>query len=116
MSSTLYTWRVVGFLYTESCRHFCNLTNIRRKPSACFSLHVGMVPKAYHHIEILIVSAKDLNIREKYIKTAESWSISLLYCIDVKDSIDRHCMCHISMLLCSLIDPECEHSFHRSHS
>jgi hypothetical protein len=30
------------------------------------------------------LSTKDLNSREKYVGTAESWSISLLYCIDVK--------------------------------
>jgi hypothetical protein len=54
-SSTLYMWRVVGFVYVESHRllyagshrHFCNLTDMRRKPSACFGLRVGMVPKSY---------------------------------------------------------------------
>jgi hypothetical protein len=42
------------------------------------------------------MSAKDLNICEKYIKTAEPWSISSLCCTDVKDSIDRCCMCCIN--------------------
>jgi hypothetical protein len=45
----LYLWRVVGFLYVGSCRHTCNLTDMRQKALACFGLHVGMVPKAYQH-------------------------------------------------------------------
>jgi hypothetical protein len=48
MSSTLYVQRVVGFLYVESRWHFYNLTDMRRKPLACFGLCVAMVPKAYH--------------------------------------------------------------------
>jgi hypothetical protein len=47
MSLTLYMWRVVSFLYVVSCWHFCNLTNMHQKPSACFGLCVGIVPKAY---------------------------------------------------------------------
>jgi hypothetical protein len=42
--------RVVGFVYAKSHRLFCNLTNMRQKPLACFGLHVGMVPKAYQHV------------------------------------------------------------------
>jgi hypothetical protein len=44
---SLYVRRVVGFLYVQSRRHFYNLTNMRWKPSACFGLHMGMVPNAY---------------------------------------------------------------------
>jgi hypothetical protein len=39
-----------GFLYAESHQHFCNLTNMCWKPSACFGLHVGIVPKEYHRV------------------------------------------------------------------
>jgi hypothetical protein len=49
-SLTLYMQRVVILLCVESCRHFCNVTDMRRKPLACFGLCVGMVPKVYHHI------------------------------------------------------------------
>jgi hypothetical protein len=38
----------VGFVYARSHRLFCNLTDMCRKPSACFGLCMGMVPKAYH--------------------------------------------------------------------
>jgi hypothetical protein len=50
-SLTLYMWGVVGLLYIRSCQLFCNLTNMLWKPSACFSLHMGMMPEAYqcHH-------------------------------------------------------------------
>jgi hypothetical protein len=40
---------VVGFVYARSCWLFYNLTDMLRKPSACFSLHVVMVPEAYQH-------------------------------------------------------------------
>jgi hypothetical protein len=49
MLSTLYMWRVISFLYAGSHRLLHNLTDMRRKPSACIGLHVGMVPKAYQH-------------------------------------------------------------------
>jgi hypothetical protein len=56
LSSTMYMQRVVAFLYAVSCWHFCNLTSICRKPSACFGLRMGMVPKVYQRnaIESLI--------------------------------------------------------------
>jgi hypothetical protein len=38
----------LGFLHAGSRQHFCNLTDMHRKPLACFGLHVGIVPKAYH--------------------------------------------------------------------
>jgi hypothetical protein len=40
-------WGVVGFVYVKSHRHFCNLTDMCRKPLACFSLCMGIVSKAY---------------------------------------------------------------------
>jgi hypothetical protein len=44
------------------------------------------------------LSAEDLNSHEKYIETADTWSISPLYCIDVKiPLIDT--VCAISMSL-----------------
>jgi hypothetical protein len=46
-SMSLYVRRVIGFLYAESHWYFYNLTNMHQKPSACFSLCVGMVPKVY---------------------------------------------------------------------
>jgi hypothetical protein len=47
MSTSLYVRRVAGFLYVGSRRLLHNLTDMRRKPSACIGLHVGMVSKAY---------------------------------------------------------------------
>jgi hypothetical protein len=41
---------VVVFLCVESHQHFCNLTDMCQKPLACFSLHMGIVPKAYHRL------------------------------------------------------------------
>jgi hypothetical protein len=41
-------WRVVGFVYAKSHWLSCNLTDMCWKPLACFGLHMGMVPKAYH--------------------------------------------------------------------
>jgi hypothetical protein len=38
---------VVDFACAKSCL-LLNLTDMRRKHSACISLHVGMVPKLYH--------------------------------------------------------------------
>jgi hypothetical protein len=35
-------------LYVGSHQHFHNLTDMRRKPSACITLCMGMVPKVYH--------------------------------------------------------------------
>jgi hypothetical protein len=52
MSTSLYVQRVIGFLYAESRQHFYNLTDMHWKPSACFGLHVGMVPKAYQQIRV----------------------------------------------------------------
>jgi hypothetical protein len=49
MSSTLYMWKVISFLYAESHQHFCNLTDMHWKPSACFGLCISMVPKVYQH-------------------------------------------------------------------
>jgi hypothetical protein len=46
----------------------------------------------------LLLSAEDLHSCEKNIETAESWLISLLYCIDVKILlIDT--VCAVSTLL-----------------
>jgi hypothetical protein len=42
-------WRVSRFVYAKSRWLFCNLTDMLWKPSACFSLCVGMMPKVYHH-------------------------------------------------------------------
>jgi hypothetical protein len=47
---SLYVWRVIIFLYAESGRHSCNLTDMRWKASACIGLRVGMVPESYHHL------------------------------------------------------------------
>jgi hypothetical protein len=56
-SLTLYMQRVVVFVYAKSHQLFCNLTEMHRKPSACFKMRqkplacfglcMGMVPKAY---------------------------------------------------------------------
>jgi hypothetical protein len=47
-SSTLYMCGVIGFVYVRSHQLFCNLTNMHRKPLACFYLCVGIVSEAYH--------------------------------------------------------------------
>jgi hypothetical protein len=47
---SLYVWRVIVFLYVGSRRLLHNLTDMHRKPSACIGLHMGMVPKSYHHL------------------------------------------------------------------
>jgi hypothetical protein len=47
MSMSLSVWRVIGFLYVESHRLFCILTDMYWKTSACFGLCVDMVPMAY---------------------------------------------------------------------
>jgi hypothetical protein len=48
MSSTLDVWRVIIFLYTGSHHLLHNLTDMRRKASACIDLRVAMVPESYH--------------------------------------------------------------------
>jgi hypothetical protein len=40
-----------------------------------------------------LLSAEDLNSREKYVETADTWLIILYRC---EDSIDRHCMYRIN--------------------
>jgi hypothetical protein len=43
------------------------------------------VPKSrFFTLRFLLLSAEDLNTHEKYVETADTWSISLLYSIDVK--------------------------------
>jgi hypothetical protein len=42
----VYMQRVISFVYARSHWLFCDLTDMRRKPSACFSLRMGMVPEA----------------------------------------------------------------------
>jgi hypothetical protein len=46
-SSALYMWGVISFVYVGSHWLFCNLTDMHQKPSAYFSLHVGIVPEVY---------------------------------------------------------------------
>jgi hypothetical protein len=60
MSSTLYMymWRVVSFLYAGSRWLLHNLTDMRRKPSACIGLCVGIVPKAYQRISNVIIGKR----------------------------------------------------------
>jgi hypothetical protein len=48
MSLALHVLRVVVFLYAGSHRLLHNLTDMRRKVSACLGLHVAMVPESYH--------------------------------------------------------------------
>jgi hypothetical protein len=52
MSMSLYVQRVVGFLYAGSHQLLHNLTDMHQKPSACFSLHMDMVPMAYQRYDI----------------------------------------------------------------
>jgi hypothetical protein len=47
MLSTLHVRRVVVFLYAGSRRLLHNLTDMRRKASACIDLRMGMVPESY---------------------------------------------------------------------
>jgi hypothetical protein len=54
MSSTWYTLGVVSFC--------CNLTDIRQKPSACFGLCMGMVPKSYQRSGIVSCFAKSKEV------------------------------------------------------
>jgi hypothetical protein len=62
--------RVVVLLCVESHRHFYNSTNMRRKPSAYFSLHVGMMPKTYQH-ELLY---QDMPLKFTWNKAKRTWS------------------------------------------
>jgi hypothetical protein len=53
MLSTLYVWRVIGLLYAGSHRLLHNLTDVHRKPSACFGLHVDTVSMAYQRAHFI---------------------------------------------------------------
>jgi hypothetical protein len=50
MSLTLHVQRVDIFLYAGSRRFWPNLTDMRRKASACLCLCVAMVPESYQWI------------------------------------------------------------------